>query len=94
MLQCLYRELLTGKRERAILALPLGCPTDCGALKPLSLRLNISSAGTITGPSLTIRQDRPHSIRAVPNWVKAAVYHWTTEAKIESGYLFRCVTKY
>jgi site-specific recombinase XerD len=30
----------------------------------------------------------------VPNWVKAAIDRWTTAAKVESGYLFRCVTKY
>jgi hypothetical protein len=30
----------------------------------------------------------------VPNWVKAAVDRRTTTAHIESGQLFRCVTKY
>jgi hypothetical protein len=37
---------------------------------------------------------RPNASSAVPDWVKSCIDRWTEAAQIESGSLFRCVTKY
>jgi site-specific recombinase XerD len=93
MLRCPNGEALIGKRDRAILAVLLGCG------------LRRSEAAQLTFEHLQRRDDywaivdlfgKGGHIRSVPvpNWVKAAIDRWTTAAKVESGYLFRCVTKY
>lgn len=93
MLRCPNGEALIGKRDRAILAVLLGCG------------LRRSEAAQLTFEHLQRRDDywaivdlfgKGGHIRSVPvpNWVKAAIDRWATAAKVESGYLFRCVTKY
>jgi site-specific recombinase XerD len=93
MLRCPSAEVLIGKRDRAILAVLLACG------------LRRSEAAQLTFEHLQRRDEhwaivdlfgKGGHIRSVPvpDWVKAAIDCWTTAAKIESGRLFRCVTKY
>jgi integrase len=93
LLRCPNREALIGKRDRAILALLLGCG------------LRRSEAAQLTLEHFQRRDDhwaivdlfgKGGHIRSVPvpDWVKSTVDRWTAAARIESGSLFRCVTKY
>ena len=86
-------ESLIGKRDRAILALLLGCG------------LRRSEAAQLTLEHFQRRDDhwaivdlfgKGGHIRSVPvpDWVKSVIDRWTEAAQIESGSLFRCVTKY
>jgi len=83
---------LTGKRNRAILAILLGCGLRRRELAELTLE------------SLQRREERwaivdligkGKYIRTVPvpNWVKETLDVWLTAAGIESGPLFRCVCR-
>jgi integrase len=83
-------QTLTGKRNRAILAILLGCGLRRRELAELTLE------------SLQRREERwaivdllgkGRHIRTVPvpNWVKETLDAWLTAASIESGPLFRCV---
>ena len=85
-------QTLTGKRNRAILAILLGCGLRRRELAELTLE------------SLQRREERwaivdivgkGRHIRTVPvpNWVKEALDVWLTAAGIESGPLFRCVCR-
>lgn len=93
LLRCPNGEALIGKRDRAILALLLGCG------------LRRSETAQLTLEHFQRRDDhwaivdlfgKGGHIRSVPvpDWVKSVVDRWTTAAQIESGRLFRCVTKY
>jgi site-specific recombinase XerC len=84
-------QTLTGKRNRAILAILLGCGLRRRELAELTLE------------SLQRREERwaivdlvgkGRHIRSVPvpNWVKETLDGWLTAAGIESGPLFRCVS--
>ena len=84
-------QTLTGKRNRAILAILLGC----------GLRRELAE---LTLESLQRREERwaivdlvgkGRHIRSVPvpNWVKETLDGWLTAAGIESGPLFRCVCR-
>jgi site-specific recombinase XerD len=83
---------LTGKRNRAILAILLGCGLRRRELAELTLE------------SLQRREERwaivdlvgkGRHIRTVPvpNWVKETLDAWLTAAGIENGPLFRCVCR-
>jgi site-specific recombinase XerD len=83
-------QTLTGKRNRAILAILLGCGLRRRELAELTLQ------------SLQRREERwaivdligkGRHIRTVPvpNWVKETLDAWLTAAGIEGGPLFRCV---
>jgi site-specific recombinase XerD len=93
MLRCPNGDVLIGKRDRAILAVLLGCG------------LRRSEAAQLTFEHLQRRDDywaivdlfgKGGHIRSVPvpDWVKTAIDRWTVAAQIGSGCLFRCVTKY
>jgi integrase len=93
MLRCPNREALIGKRDCAILALLLGCG------------LRRSETAQLTLEHFQRRDDhwaivdlfgKGGHIRSVPvpDWVKSVLDRWTAAAQIESGSLFRCVTKY
>jgi integrase len=86
------RRTLAGKRNRAILAILLGCGLRRRELAELTLE------------RLQRREDRwaivdligkGRHIRTVPvpSWVKATIDAWLTAAGIESGPLFRCVCR-
>ncbi len=85
-------QILTGKRNRAILAILLGCGLRRRELAELTLE------------SLQRREERwaivdligkGRHIRTVPVpiWVKETLDSWLTAAGIESGPLFRCVCR-
>jgi site-specific recombinase XerD len=85
-------QTLTGKRNRAILAILLGCGLRRRELAELTLE------------SLQRREERwaivdligkGRHIRTVPvpNWVKDTLDAWLTSSGIESGPLFRCVCR-
>jgi len=84
-------QTLTGKRNRAILAILLGCGLRRRELAELTLE------------SLQRREERwaivdlvgkGRHIRTVPvNWVKETLDAWLTAAGIEGGPLFRCVCR-
>jgi integrase len=93
MLNCPNGDTLIGKRDRVIVALLLGCG------------LRRSEAAQLTLEHFQRRDDhwaivdlfgKGGHIRSVPvpDWVKSVIDRWTEAAQIESGSLFRCVTKY
>jgi integrase len=86
------RETLTGKRNRAILAILLGCG------------LRRRELAELTTESLQKREERwaildlvgkGRHIRTVPvpAWVKDTLDAWLSAAEIKSGPLFRCVCR-
>jgi site-specific recombinase XerD len=85
-------QTLTGKRDRAILAILLGCGLRRRELAELTLE------------SLQRREERwaivdligkGKHIRTVPvpNWVKQTLDAWLSAASIDSGPLFRCICR-
>ena len=92
LLQAPDLQTLRGKRDRATLALLLGCG------------LRRSEVARLTVEHLQRREEhwaivdlvgKGGHVRTipVPNWVKAAVDLWTTAAGVKGGRLFRCVHK-
>jgi site-specific recombinase XerD len=93
LLRCPNGEALIGKRDRAILALLLGCGLRRSETAQLTLghfqrRDDHWAIVDLFGKGGHIRSV------PVPDWVKGVVDRWTAAAQIESGSLFRCVTKY
>ena len=85
-------QTLTGKRNRAILAILLGCGLRRRELAELTLesvqrREERWAIVDLVGKSRHIRTV------PVPNWVKETLDTWLTAAGIESGPLFRCVCR-
>jgi site-specific recombinase XerD len=92
LLQAPDAQSLKGRRDRAILALLLGCG------------LRRSEVADLTVQHLQLREEhwviadligKAAHIRTVPvpGWVKSAIDVWTTAAEIAAGRLFRCVTR-
>ncbi|MGA8596503.1 MAG: tyrosine-type recombinase/integrase [Bryobacteraceae bacterium] len=93
LIRCPNRKTLSGKLDHAILAVLLGCG------------LRRSETAHLTLEHFQRRDDhwaivdlfgKGGHIRSVPvpDWVERAIDNWTAAAQIESGSLFRCVTKY
>lgn len=83
---------LKGKRDRAILAMLIGC----GIRRDEAARLTVEHLGLRDGRWCIVDLVGKHGrIRTVPmlNWAKSAVDHWTAAAGITSGRLFRGVNK-
>jgi integrase len=83
---------LKGGRDRAMLALMLGCGLRRGEVADLRIehlqqRENHWVIADLIGKAAHIRTV------PVPDWVKSAIDSWTTGASITSGRVFRCVTK-
>ncbi len=83
---------LKGKRDRALLALLLGCG------------LRRKEEGELAIAHLQRREDhwaiidlagKAHHIRTVPvpNWVKSAIDSWLASAELSEGRVFRCVCR-
>jgi site-specific recombinase XerD len=83
---------LKGKRDRAILAVLLGCGLRRGELTELTLA------------HLQRREDhwaivdligKAGHVRTVPmpDWVKQTIYHWLIAAGVSQGKMFRCVCR-
>src|SRR5262245_57351914 len=83
---------LKGRRDRAVLAMLLGCGLRRGEVAHLRLdhlqqREDHWVIADLVGKAAHIRTV------PVPDWVKAAVDEWATSAAITDGRLFRCVSK-
>lgn len=83
---------LPGRRDRAILAILLGCGlrrAEAAALSLSHLQLRDDHWAIVD----LIGKGRRIRTVPVPGWVKNAIDEWTTAAGISGGRLFRCVTK-
>ena len=83
---------LKGRRDRAMLALMLGCGLrrgEVGELRidPLQHREDHRAIADLLGKAAHIRTV------PVPDWVKSAVGEWVASAAITEGRLFRCVSR-
>ena len=83
---------LKGRRDRAILALLLGCGLRRGEVADLGMehlqqREEHWVIADLVGKAAHIRTV------PVPDWVKAAVDVWVMSAKVTGGRVFRCVSR-
>jgi site-specific recombinase XerD len=92
LLQAPDLETMTGKRDRAILAILLGC----GLRRSEAVRLNIEhfqrrdehwAIVDLFGKGGHVRSV------PVPDWVKQAVDQWRGAAGVQTGRVFRCVAR-
>jgi site-specific recombinase XerD len=93
LIRCPNRETIGGKRDHAILSVLLGCGLRRSEAAHLNFehfqrRDNHWAIVDLFGKGGHIRSV------PVPDWVKRAIDAWTCAARIESGRLFRCVTKF
>ena len=82
---------LTGKRNRAILAILLGCGLRRRELAELTMESIQRREERWVIVDLVGKGSNPYS--PVPAWVKDTLDAWLAAAKIESGPLFRCVCR-
>jgi integrase len=92
LLQSPDLQSLKGRRDKAILALMLGCGLRRGEVADLRVdhlqqREDHWVIADLVGKAAHIRTV------PVPDWVKSAVDVWATSAPITGGRLFRCVTR-
>ena len=83
---------LKGRRDKAMLALMLGCGLRRGEVADLRIdhlqqRENHWVIADLVGKAAHIRTV------PVPDWVKSAVDVWVASAQIKEGRLFRCVSR-
>ena len=86
------RHALTGKRNRAILAILLGCGLRCRELAELTLE-NLPRREERWAIVDLIGKGGHIRTVPVPEWVKATIDLWVTAAGISAGRLFRCVCR-
>ena len=84
---------LKGHRDRAILALMIGCGLRRGEVAHLKLahlqqREDHWVIADLVGKAAHIRTV------PVPHWVKSTIDHWVAAAQVTGGSLFRCVTRH
>ena len=92
LLQAPEVQSLKGRRDRAILALMLGCGLRRGEVAGLRIehlqqREDHWVIADLVGKAAHIRTV------PVPDWVKSAVDVWVTSAPITEGRVFRCVSR-
>jgi integrase len=85
-------ETLKGRRDRALLALMLGCGLRRGEVAALRMdqiqrREEHWVIADLVGKAAHIRTV------PMPDWVKAAIDNWATFARVTAGRIFRCVSK-
>jgi len=85
-------ETLKGKRDRAILAVLLGCGLRRRELADFHFRSFAEARGAL-GEHRLDRERRSHWTVPVPDWLKAAIDDWTAAADICTGKVFRCVCR-
>jgi site-specific recombinase XerD len=86
------RQTLTGKRNRTILAILLGCGLRRRELAELTLE-SLQRRDERWAIVDLIGKGRHIRTVPVPAWVKETIDVWITAAGIESGPLFRCVCR-
>jgi site-specific recombinase XerD len=85
-------ELIRGKRDRAILALLLGCGLRRSELAHLAIENLQQREERWVIVDLVGKGGHIRTV-PVPAWVKSAIDCWMAASKIRSGRLFRCVSK-
>jgi integrase len=85
-------ETLGGLRDRAILALLVGCGLRRAEILSLEVNQIQQREGRWVIPDLVGKGKRRRTVR-VPAWVKVRIEEWVLEADIYKGRLFRPVTK-
>jgi site-specific recombinase XerC len=85
-------QTLTGKRNRAILAILLGCGLRRRELAELTLE-SIQRREERWAIVDLVGKGRHIRTVPVPTWVKETLDAWLAAAGIESGPLFRCVCR-
>lgn len=86
-------ETLKGKRDRAILALLIGCGLRRTEVARLTARHVQQREGRWLIVDLAGKHNRLRSV-AVPRWVKEVLDEWMAEAAIADGFLFRAVNRH
>jgi site-specific recombinase XerD len=84
---------LTGRRDRAILALLLGCGLRRAEVAGLDVK-SIQQREEHWAVVDLVGKGRHIRTVPVPDWVKAAVDAWTAGAAVAEGRLFRCVSRF
>ena len=92
LLQAPDAETLKGKRDRAILAVLLGCGLRRRELADLDFRLLQRREDHWAIIDLVGKGGHIRTV-PVPEWVKATVDMWTTAAGLSEGQVFRCVCR-
>jgi site-specific recombinase XerD len=92
LLQAPDARRLKGRRDRAMLALMLGCGLRRGEVADLGIdhlqqREEHWVIADLVGKAAHIRTV------PVPDWVKSAIDEWAVSAQIKEGRLFRCVSR-
>jgi integrase len=85
-------ETLGGKRDRAILALQIGCGLRRAEILSLEVDEIQQREGRWVIPDLVGKGKRCRTV-PVPSWVKVRIEEWVLAADIYKGRLFRPVTK-
>ena len=92
LLQAPEAETVRGRRDRAILALLLGCGLRRAEVAQLQVR-DVQQREEHWALVDLIGKGRHIRTVPVPDWVKATVDNWTGAATIGDGRLFRCVSR-
>ncbi len=83
---------LKGKRDRALLALLLGCGLRRSELAALRFEEIQQREGRWALPDLVGKGGRVRTV-PLPAWVKCAVDQWTVAAELSEGNVFRAIDK-
>ncbi len=86
------RTRLKGMRDRAILAVMIGCGLRRSEVAGLQFSHIQQRDGRWVIIDLLGKRNRLRSV-PVPNWAKAAIDEWAVTANIHEGYIFRPVNK-
>ena len=92
LLQAPDRQTLKGRRDRAILAILLGCGLRRAEVAKLQVR-DVQRREEHWALVDLMGKGRHIRTVPVPDWVKAALDEWTTAAGVGDGRVFRCVSR-
>ena len=92
LLQAPDSESLKGKRDRAMLALLLGCGLRRAELAKVQVR-DLQQREEHWAIVDLIGKGRHIRTVPVPDWVKEGIDNWTEAAKVTEGRVFRCVSR-
>jgi integrase/recombinase XerD len=87
-----YTGSLRGKRDRAMLAVLIGCALRRSELVALRLEDLQEREGRAVFADISGKGGRVRTV-PVPEWVRDSVVAWTNAAKITSGRIFRAIGK-
>jgi site-specific recombinase XerD len=83
---------LKGLRDRALLAVLIGCGLRRAEAANLTLEHIQQRDGRWVLVDLIGKRDKVRSV-SMPNWTKAAIDSWSTKAGVIEGFVFRAVNK-